>query len=558
MIFLHPLVLLGLAAAAIPALLHLFERRVPPEAEFPALRYLSEAERRSARRLRLRHLLLLLLRTALIVLVVLAAARPLVPTRHPAATHPPTALGLVLDNSPSSGAVVGGAPTLDRLKAAARSVLQRAAPEDRLWLVLADGVVRRGTRQELSAAIDSASTDWHRLDLVAAVSRLGRIVNAEPVSEREIQVVSDLQRTALDSGRADVPAAVRVQGLAPRPAPVNRGIASARVSGPSVVATLVGSATAGSAPVTLRLRGRDASRALAAPGTSVALPFPVQPPGWWVGEVTLPPDELRIDDRRDVAGHEVPPAGVRAEAGSGPFVSAALAVLRDAGRVREGEAVRIGDRPVAGSAVVLPPEDPALVGQLNRALTARGIAWQLGAAAPPGLLTDAVLDGLDQIPVSRRYRLVGGDSGRVLARVNGDPWAVADHGVVLLGSRLDTAWTALPITPMFVPFVDALVNRFARGTAAIVEREGPPGVTFTTSAGDTVGATVYGIDPRESDLMPAAPALVRAALHAELVTEAAFGEAAFAGLRRADVSGLLLFMALLVALAELAAATLTR
>src|SRR5690242_21788106 len=81
--FLHPVALLGLAAAAIPALLHLLERRIPPEAEFPPLRYLSEAERQSARRLRLRHVLLLLLRTALIVLIVLAAARPLVPAPAP-------------------------------------------------------------------------------------------------------------------------------------------------------------------------------------------------------------------------------------------------------------------------------------------------------------------------------------------------------------------------------------------------------------------------------------------------------------------------------------------
>src|SRR5207247_443679 len=74
--FLHPLALAGLAAAAIPALLHLLERRVPPELPFPAVRYLADAERRSARRLRLRHLLLLVLRTALIVAIVLAAARP--------------------------------------------------------------------------------------------------------------------------------------------------------------------------------------------------------------------------------------------------------------------------------------------------------------------------------------------------------------------------------------------------------------------------------------------------------------------------------------------------
>src|SRR2546422_5698294 len=85
--FLHPLALVGLAAAAIPALLHLLERRVPPEAEFPPLRYLSEAERQNARRLKLRHLLLLLLRTTLIVLLVLAAARPLFPTRARSEEH---------------------------------------------------------------------------------------------------------------------------------------------------------------------------------------------------------------------------------------------------------------------------------------------------------------------------------------------------------------------------------------------------------------------------------------------------------------------------------------
>src|SRR5438874_13775979 len=92
--FLYPLALVGLAAAVIPALLHLLERRVPPEAEFPPLRYLSEAERQSARRLRLRHVLLLLLRTGLIVLIVLAAARPLVPAPAPlrgAAGHQRTA-----------------------------------------------------------------------------------------------------------------------------------------------------------------------------------------------------------------------------------------------------------------------------------------------------------------------------------------------------------------------------------------------------------------------------------------------------------------------------------
>src|SRR3989454_9124375 len=118
--FIPPLALLGLAAAAIPALLHLLQRRIPPELDFPPVRYLSAAERESARRLKLRHLLLLILRTALIVVIVLAAARPLVPLRGGGA-HQPTAAVIILDNSPSSGAIVDGGLVLDRLRVAARS-----------------------------------------------------------------------------------------------------------------------------------------------------------------------------------------------------------------------------------------------------------------------------------------------------------------------------------------------------------------------------------------------------------------------------------------------------
>ena len=561
MIFLHPLALLGLAAAAIPALLHLFQRRTPPEADFPPLRYLTEAERQSARRLKLRHLLLLLLRTALIVAVVLAAARPLVPSKAPGGAHPPTALAVVLDNSLSSGAVVGGQLTLDRLKVVTRSVLVRATPADRLWLVLADGIVRVGGRDELLAAVDSASADARRLDLVAALGRAARIVDAEPSVVREVHVVSDLQRTALGSGRASVPAGVRVLALTPgRPAPENRGVASARMTDGAVAATIAGTPGAGSVPVTLRVGGHDMARALAGPGTAVTLPLADPRPGWWVGEVLLEPDELRGDDRRDVVWHALSPARVRAAPAAGPFVAAALTVLRAARHVSDGGDVTIGERPEPGAAVVVPPDDVALVGQANRALAARGVGWRFGTAGTPGPIASAagIGGGLDGVAVTRRLRLLGGDSGGVLATVNGEPWAVTARGVVLLGSRLDTAWTALPAAPAFVPFVDALVNRFTRWETPMVEREGAPRVAFATAGADTVGATVFGPDPRESDLTPADADLAGSALGAEMRNDADFAAAAFAGTRRADLSGALLLVGLLLALAELAIATLTR
>src|SRR6266508_999402 len=155
--FIHPLALLGLTAAAIPALLHLLQRRIPPELDFPAVRYLSAAERESARRLKLRHLLLLILRTALIVAIVLAAARPLVPLRGGGA-HQPTAAVIILDNSLSAGAVVDGGLVLDRLRVAARSSVGRTTSADRVWLMLCDSVLRGGSRDALLATIASSAS----------------------------------------------------------------------------------------------------------------------------------------------------------------------------------------------------------------------------------------------------------------------------------------------------------------------------------------------------------------------------------------------------------------
>ena len=579
MTFLHPLALLGLAAAAIPALLHLLERRVPPEAEFPPIRYLTEAERQNARRLKLRHLLLLLLRTALIGLIVLAAARPLVPARGGGGggggggAHEPTALAVIFDNSPSSGVLVDGRPTLDRLRAAARGSIARAGAADRVWLMLGDGVLRGGSREALLATVDSAVPTSQRLDLTAAVERATRLVDAEPLPSREVHVVSDLQRTAFGQGRADAARGVRVLALAPPPrAPSNRGIGTVRVADGAVAITVTGTPGASPAPVTVRLRGRDAGRALAAPGASVSIPLPTVTPGWWVGEAVLDPDELRADDRRALVWRVAPPARVRAEPGAGSFVNAALAVLAEGKRVADGTDVSIGERLQAspGKSVVLPPTDPALVGQANRALAARAVRWRFAAPGTPGPLSSASFPGIGGIPVARRYRLEprlgdGGQTGRtgadstVLATVNGEPWLLQDGDVILLGSRLDTAWTALPAAPAFVPFVDAVVNRLPRGEggAPVTEVEGAPRVAFQTRGADTVGATVYGLDPRESDLTAAADDLVRRAIGAEPLDDARFAAQRFAGARRADASGLLLVLGLLVAAVELGVATLT-
>src|SRR5665213_2502487 len=144
MAFLAPLWLLAGAAAAVPLLIHLMRRRAGLRIDFPAVRYLVRAEREHSRDLRLRNLLLMILRVAAVLLITLAAAHPIV--RMAGGGHARTALAVVLDNSLSTSAVVGGRPVLQQLQSRAREILRRTSASDRVWLVTADGVVHGGSR----------------------------------------------------------------------------------------------------------------------------------------------------------------------------------------------------------------------------------------------------------------------------------------------------------------------------------------------------------------------------------------------------------------------------
>src|SRR2546422_1899833 len=123
-----------------------------------------------------------------------------------------------------------------------------------------------------------------------------------------------------------------------------------------------------------------------------------------MGEVWLDADELRGDDGRLFVVRVAPPASVAADAGVGPFVAAALAVLRVAKRVTTGGGVSIGERLGAAQSVVLPPADPALLGQVNRALSAPGVRWHFGAPGTPGTIASA---DLALVPGRSEERRVG-------------------------------------------------------------------------------------------------------------------------------------------------------
>jgi hypothetical protein len=321
----------------------------------------------------------------------------------------------------------------------------------------------------------------------------------------------------------------------------------------------------------------------------VTLALPAVPSGWWTVAAELAPDELRADDRRTGVVRVAPVARVAWDTAA-RHVAAACEVLVANRRIARGDEVTFG-RLGRGSSVVQPPDDPAALGALNRALAARGVGWSYGRLALEPATTDSGAV-VGRVRVARRYALQAAGSGRtgVLATVAGEPWIVRSGDVVLLGSRLDPQWTALPLAAGFMPFMDLLLNRLARGEVRIAQgapgdpvplpdlatavrqgerewqvegggafRPADVGDYFLVAGPDTLGAISANLDPRESLLAPAPDERVRELWKgARLVGLEESAELAFAAGAMADFRGPLLAAALLLGLLEVGLASLWR
>jgi hypothetical protein len=585
--FLYPWALFGLAAAAVPIILHLIARRRPPTVVFPAIQYLVDTTRQHHRRLKLQNLLLLLLRTALIIALVLAAAGPSVPVAG-APGHVPSALVIVLDNSASSGAVMDGVPVVDRLREAASEVLAKATPDDALWLMLADGIARRGDRAALAAIVEEARASDVRLDLGDALAVADDILTTDS-RPGEIVLLTDLQASAVSEAEPLAPLVVsRPEAVPPRNAGVahlDPGPQPWLPEGGRVTLALVGDSTR-TVSVAVRPGDRPPHQALATVGAPAEIRVSGLPAGWWPVTATLDADELRVDDTHVAAIRVAAPADLVWEP-LDRHVSAAMDVLASAGRVTRGTGVTVGALG-GGSSVVYPPEDPAQLGALNRALARRGVGWRFGANVSVEGVTDSA-ELLEPVVIHQRLRLEATQSGRtgVLLTIGGEPWMVRSEGVVLVGSRFDPDWTELPVSAGFVPFLDVLVNQIAQGDVAqlssapgdpvqlpdrvsevmLDERTWPVeggavfrapavGAYFLAAQRDTVGMLAVNIDPRESMLQRASDRQIRSLWRpARLVPLSEAERVAFAAGAQSDLRGALLWLAVLLGLAEVAVAS---
>jgi len=201
MTFLNPLVLLGLAAAAIPIILHLIHLRKLRIIEFSTLSFLKELQKTKIRRLKLRQLLLLILRMLLVILIVLAFARPTLKGHFAAESRAQTTAVLILDDSYSMTASDEEGEYIGQAKDAALNIVSLLKEGDDVYVVPLSTVGRDGTPDPTPirdmAVVRSVVGDLHvtsiHRHLEDGLLLAGRVLSRSRNFNKEVFLISDFQ-----------------------------------------------------------------------------------------------------------------------------------------------------------------------------------------------------------------------------------------------------------------------------------------------------------------------------------------------------------------------------
>lgn len=504
---LNPWFLLAAASVAVPLFLHLFQRRRTRRVSFPALRYLERTEREHARRIKLRQILLLLVRVSILLFVVGAGARLVF--FGDSGAHPPTALVLVVDNSMSSGRIVGDRRVLDELRDVAEQTLDMATSEDRIWVIRAGEpwlTAAPGGADEARRLIRETEPTDAAGDLTGALRRAVELLRTAETEVKEIHLLSDLQASAFEREGAapaeDVPVVAWAPEGGPDPAAnhalvellIGRGLPPLQGQRAEItVRAAEGPPDAPVLDVRVVLDGRVRAAAAVPPGSEATIALPPAGTGWVAGFVETDPDALRADDRRYFAYHPRPAPAVALNGPPGFFVGEAVAVLQEAGRLLRttpseaellisGEGEGLAARGPRTATLVLPPADPTLLPALNRRLAQAGIPWGYEVAQSSGgaeLTGPDLPDALSSARIDAWFRLAQtgepASTSRTVAEVAGEPWAVegtdaAGRDYLVLASPLDQASTGLPTSTGLVRFVDWVTSEWAGDVGGGSER----------------------------------------------------------------------------------------
>ena len=199
--FLNPIFLLGILAAAVPLIIHLWRRHQAKTVDFSSLMFLLAAYRQNVRRIQLKHLLILLLRVLIIILIALALARPLLKNRFAfAGGRTKTSVIIILDNSYGMG--YGGIQGVrfEVAKGMALEIAQSLQRGDSASVILMsdipDPLFPKLTRDlnQVGEAIRRSQISYRATLVPPSLEMAHDILEASNDPNKEIYLISDFNR----------------------------------------------------------------------------------------------------------------------------------------------------------------------------------------------------------------------------------------------------------------------------------------------------------------------------------------------------------------------------
>jgi hypothetical protein len=202
LVFANPVFLWALAAASIPLMLHLFQRRKTVVTPFPTLRFLKAAQKRSSSRIRFENFILWLLRTLLMLMLALAFALPVIRSTAGASLLSRTRrdVAIVIDGSYSMNYELDRGKVWDICKNTAAGVIEGLFSGDRVCVFVASEtpipVIEKPTTEHATVvqAIRALEClpNTSKLDEAVALA-VHTLEQQEGRREREVYILTDGQ-----------------------------------------------------------------------------------------------------------------------------------------------------------------------------------------------------------------------------------------------------------------------------------------------------------------------------------------------------------------------------
>ncbi|NNE35212.1 MAG: hypothetical protein HKN13_08255 [Rhodothermales bacterium] len=358
MVFLNPAILFGLAAAAIPLIIHLFNFRRPRKIDFSSLVFVRELQKTTMQRVRIKQWILLALRTLAIAALVLSFSRPSVqgPLAQALGGDGSRTVGILVDNSLSTLLRNQDGNLIRQMKGAVQTVIQDLDSADEVLLRTTSGTDRNVSADFSSPAaaatlIDQIVAEGGSRTVTGSIGALADRMMGSNRFNRELYVLTDLQATTFDDSTQES----LLSDYSIRLLPVlasrieNVGIGDVTVESRIIevgqpiqltaVVTNYGTAAIDGYIVSVFLeedRVGQASVTLA-PGESKTIGFTVTPPsrGWLAGVIRGEDDDFEYDNERFFTVHVPAERRVLVVRGDNETVDyVALALSRELGRDR--------------------------------------------------------------------------------------------------------------------------------------------------------------------------------------------------------------------------------